>query len=1079
MEWLEAHGRLEERRKTVVRRQQRELQKQKREAEAREKELQKLVARCREMEEEERLSVEMEAWYRDEEERKRMELQRLEELKLYQVISSTRKKTMAMGLSVSTPGASGLQRLRLLEARIMEKELVLKKANEAKIRLDVLPLKRNKLKQLMHSFFFSSTRKKVEQAIYHQHWDRLVPLFDPATTSSGNRSTDLLNHESENGFTPVLVAIFRGKLKVLRQLLELGASPNTETRSGMTPLLAVVMTGDIVALSILVDFQVELNYETKNQVNAVLLAVDKGREEILNALLENGANVDGVNGIGRSTLIQASISGNANTLRILLAYGARKELRDRDGKAALDWAIQLRYPAMISTLNSSLTSTNLLAQLKAEGEDENEEVLSHLSTNRLVRQKRKAEMDKAMRNSDLQRIRELLSFEELQISPNYEDVKGNTPLLVACTTGTYADIVSCLKSNCIPTHRNREGISALMTVCKRGDIATILLLMKCGCSLSTRDFSGRDSFSYLNSYDHPDLAIEFTNKYHNDSNGSSSGLYLGNTVSSVTFVNSEYMISLAQADISFDFELKSDRSSRTIGETRNLGCIQDEEGEEEPVNDPVIRKWGIHKQTLKQDRQRRQLFDKERERILAARTRGRRNGLIAPLPSDPVERLKFPTCDNCQKSRARKRCPACDQILCDKCHARLHELASRRHHQYEELKPDVYVGQGLKEIVHRNQENSLSYSVLKSTKCVAEMRTLLRGEDYLPPVTVSPRSIDPEVENYQRKKRIKMEKAISQMQINVPVAAAKHAAKAGEESIFTQPAEIELAALYTTQKKYEKAQGLLAQVEKLITDSLGILHPTMLTVAIGKARISQDTGQLEQCVGTMEDALSLFEAILPLDHSDILTATSMLLQSLDKLEHYHKAVLTCQHVYSIQVRALPSTHKSLKNICQQLDEFIAKREIVEMSNEDLVILEKKEQERIRMEQLAIESQKHMVKFRHLMTEDPEGLAAFLTFARQEFAEDLVTFWLSIEEFKLKTLRSRAVATYLTYVKSRRIKVITAAQRKKIKKAITNPGKKLSHTIYDEVQAQVFELVYRGVYARYLTTSQVKARTLPQ
>ncbi|KAK1936636.1 Ankyrin repeat and SOCS box protein 3 [Phytophthora citrophthora] len=1068
MEWLEAHGRLEERRKTVLRRQQRELQRQKREAEAREKEMQKLVTRCREMDEEERLSVAMEAWYRAEDERKRMEIQRLEELKLYQIISNTRKKTMAMGLSVSTPGVSGLQRLRMLEARIMEKELVLKKANEAKVRLDALPLKRNKLKQLMHSFFFSNAKKKVEHIVYHQHWDRLVPLFDPATASSGNRSMDLLDHESENGFTPVLVAIFKRKLKVLRQLLELGASPNTETKAGMTPLLAVVMTEDVVALSILVEFKVEVNYETKNQVNAVLLAVDKGREEILKTLLENGANVDGVNTMGRSSLIQASVSGNTNTVRILLAYGARKELRDRNGKAALDWAVQLRYSTIASMLNSSMVSTNLLAQLKAEEEDENEEVSSHLSTNRLVRLKRNAEMDKAMRKADLHRIRELLSSEELlQNSPNYEDDRGNTPLLTVCTTGTYADVVFCLKSNCIPTHQNREGINALMTVCKRGDIAMILLLMNCGCSLLTRDFLGRDAIYCLNSNDHPDLAIQFTNKCHNDSNESSSGLYLGNTVSSMKFVKSEYKILVAQEDIAFDFERESDQSSRTIDETRNIV----EADEEKPVNDPAIRKWGVQQQTLKHDRQRRQLFDKERERILAARTRGRRNGLIAPLPSDPVGRLKFPTCDNCQKSRARKRCSTCDQVLCDKCHARLHEIASRRHHEYEELSAEVYVGTELKEVVRTNQENSLSYSVLKSTKCVAEMRTLLLGEDYLPPITGSPRSVDPEVENYQRKKRIMKEKAISQMQINVPVAAAKHAAQAGEESIFTQPAEIELAALYTTQKKYEKAQGVLAQVGKLITDSVGILHPTMLTVAIGKARILQDTGQLDQCVGMLEDALSLFEGILPLDHSDILTATSMLLQSLDQLENYHKAVLTCQHVYSIRVRALPSTHKSLQNIFQQLDEFIAKREVVQMSQEDLVTLEKKEQERKRMEQLANESEKHLIKFRKLLTEDPEGLAAFLTFARQEFAEDLVTFWISIEEFKQDPVRSRAVATYLTYVKSRRIKVITAAQRKKIKKTITNPGKKILNSIYDEIQMQIFELIYRGVYVRYLAQTK--------
>ncbi|ETM50558.1 hypothetical protein L914_05431 [Phytophthora nicotianae] len=1072
MENLEAHTRLEQKKTSVLRRQQRELQKQKRKTGVCEKEQQKLAARCLEMEEEERLSAVMEAWYRRKEEQKRMELQRLEELKLYKLISETRKKTTALGVSASTPGVSGLQRLRLLEARIIEKGLALKKSDEAKLRLDALPAKRNKLTQLMHSFFSSSFRKKVENAVYHQHWDRLVPLFDPATSTSGNRNIDLLNHESENGFTPILAAIFKGKLRVLRQLLELGASPTTETKAGITPLLAVVMTGDVVALSILVEFKVDLNYETKNQVNAVLLAADKGREEILKALLECGANVDGVNKTERSTLIQAAISGNTDLFRVLLAYGASKEHRDLDGKAALDWAVQLRNSVMVAALNSSLPSANLLAHLKAEEEEEDGEVLSTLPTNRVIRQKGMAEMDKAMRNKDLERIRYLLSSEEFQLSPNYEDATGNSPLLVICSIGTYADIVYCLKNNCIPTHQNREGVNALMIVCKRGDITMIQLLMKCGCNLLTRDFSGRDALYYLNAYDHPDLAIKFTNKHLKQHSEGNSGLLLGNIVSLVNFIEAEYTISLAQADISFESDSNCD--CRSIEGTDDVKPI--EENEEDPVNDPMVRKWSIQQETLKRDRKRRQQFNKERERILATRARGRRNGLIAPLPSDSAGRLKFPTCDNCQLSRARKRCISCDQVLCDKCHARLHELAYRRHHQYEELSPELYVGHELKEVVQTNQENSLQHSIVKSANCVAEMRPLLLSDGIVPPVTALPRSVDPEVEKYQRRKRIAKEKAISQMQIDVPVVAAKHAAQAGEGTIFTQPAELELAVLYTTQKKYEKARDLLEKVEKLTIDSLGILHPTMLKVAIGKARISQETDDFERCAGMMEDALSLFESVLPLDHKDILTATSMLLQSLDVMGHYHKAVLTCRRVCNVRARALPPIHKRLKEIFAQLDEFISKRETVEMSTEDHITLEKIEQDRKRMEQLANESEKHLASFRRLMMEDPDGLASFLAFARQEFAEDMVTFWISIEEFKedgidSKTLRSRAVNIYLTYIKSRRIKVITAAQRKKIKKAITTPGKKMSSSIYDDLQTQIFELVYQGVYVRYLAQAK--------
>lgn len=40
-----------------------------------------------------------------------------------------------------------------------------------------------------------------------------------------------------------------------------------------------------------------------------------------------------------------------------------------------------------------------------------------------------------------------------------------------------------------------------------------------------------------------------------------------------------------------------------------------------------------------------------------------------------------------------------------------------------------------------------------------------------------------------------------------------------------------------------------------------------------------------------------------------------------------------------------------------------------------------------------------MEFRRLLLEDPPGLEAFLEFCRVEFAEDLVNFWIAVEEFK--------------------------------------------------------------------------------
>lgn len=64
-----------------------------------------------------------------------------------------------------------------------------------------------------------------------------------------------------------------------------------------------------------------------------------------------------------------------------------------------------------------------------------------------------------------------------------------------------------------------------------------------------------------------------------------------------------------------------------------------------------------------------------------------------------------------------------------------------------------------------------------------------------------------------------------------------------------------------------------------------------------------------------------------------------------------------------------------------------------------------------------------------------------------------------------------VHIFITHIKSKRVKVITAAQRKNIKKIITAAGKTLPTTVFNEVQAIVFDFIYNGVYSRYLGSRQ--------
>jgi hypothetical protein len=143
-----------------------------------------------------------------------------------------------------------------------------------------------------------------------------------------------------------------------------------------------------------------------------------------------------------------------------------------------------------------------------------------------------------------------------------------------------------------------------------------------------------------------------------------------------------------------------------------------------------------------------------------------------------------------------------------------------------------------------------------------------------------------------------------------------------------------------------------------------------------------------------------------------------------------------------------------------------------MATQDVLMRKNHAVEAMKKEMEARNSVKRLKNFYVLTLQDEEALNEFLDFSRPEYAEDMILMWISIEKFKRldrndPNYRSAVVDIFLNYIKSRRIKLITAVQRKRIKKIITTPGKKVPSSLYDEIQKIVFDVIYDGIYARFL------------
>jgi ankyrin repeat protein len=121
------------------------------------------------------------------------------------------------------------------------------------------------------------------------------------------------------GGTPFLRAAWNGDIEVMRYLLAHGADADAVTEQGETALLLLAGAGwplgqgylrpdaeIMAALELLVDeFGMDVNATTNDGVTALMAAVFKGTNDVIEFLVERGADLTAVDSEGRTVLTWA------------------------------------------------------------------------------------------------------------------------------------------------------------------------------------------------------------------------------------------------------------------------------------------------------------------------------------------------------------------------------------------------------------------------------------------------------------------------------------------------------------------------------------------------------------------------------------------------------------------------------------------------------------------------------------------------------------------------------------------------------------------------------------------------------
>lgn len=145
------------------------------------------------------------------------------------------------------------------------------------------------------------------------------------------------------GRTALLLAAAGDHIDVARVLVALGADPDALDGRHDTPWLVTGVTGSVPMLETILLAKPDLTIRNRFGGVAVIPAAERGHVEYVRRVVTTGIDVNHVNDLGWTALLEAVILGTGGPehqeiVRILLAAAADPAIADRDGQTALEHA---------------------------------------------------------------------------------------------------------------------------------------------------------------------------------------------------------------------------------------------------------------------------------------------------------------------------------------------------------------------------------------------------------------------------------------------------------------------------------------------------------------------------------------------------------------------------------------------------------------------------------------------------------------------------------------------------------------------------------------------------------------------
>ena len=156
-------------------------------------------------------------------------------------------------------------------------------------------------------------------------------LYEAAREGNAGRVHALLdggadpNQQSE-GSTTLTAAAAAGQADVVKLLLDRGADPNLLNEAGFSPLFGAVRSDDLPTVLVLLEHGADPGLWRERGISALGEAAFHGRADMVRAMLDAGARVDGPTAAAGYTAWQ--VASNMEVTALLIERGASYPLKD-------------------------------------------------------------------------------------------------------------------------------------------------------------------------------------------------------------------------------------------------------------------------------------------------------------------------------------------------------------------------------------------------------------------------------------------------------------------------------------------------------------------------------------------------------------------------------------------------------------------------------------------------------------------------------------------------------------------------------------------------------------------------------